>query len=181
MTTSHLTNRIRGIGFGILLSLALVTGLTKAAEKAWVSSYDAKLKAGKSATSETIAILSLGTELSVISFDGRWYEVSTGTGRKGWLYRGKVSSTPPEPGTTQPGEDHLGKLLSGITDSGIKEDTPDTSRSIRPLSVEKDKKEDQGKNEAAYPEALNQLLSRKVTASQVDRFLQEGKIGEYAE
>jgi uncharacterized protein YgiM (DUF1202 family) len=180
MIYSDVINHAIRVSIGVLI--CVITGMNSlAAEKGWISSYDAKLKTGKNVSSETISILPLGTEVSVISVDGRWYEVSTAAGKKGWLYRGKVSSTPPDTRLTESGEDHLGKLLSGLSDSGIKEDTPDTSRSIRPLSVEKDQKEDKPKIENAYPEALNQTLSRKVTSSQIDRFLLEGKIGEYSE
>ncbi|MFH1102683.1 MAG: SH3 domain-containing protein [Pseudomonadota bacterium] len=167
-------------GWGLFLLVLFAFGRAAAGEKGWVSSYDAKLKAEKSASSETVATLPLGTELLVFSFDDRWYHVSTADGKKGFLYRGRVSFEPPAVAQSKGGEDPLGKLLSGVTDSGIKGDSADTSRSIRPLTVEKEKK-GESRDEQVLQEELNHLLSRRITSSQIDRFLQEGKVGEYGE
>ncbi|OGP57581.1 MAG: hypothetical protein A2V65_10455 [Deltaproteobacteria bacterium RBG_13_49_15] len=167
-------------GWGLFFLVLFAFGQAAAREKVWVSSYDAKLKAEKSASSETIATLPLGTELLVFSFDDRWYHVSTADGKKGFLYRGRVSFEPPTGAQGKVGEDPLGKLLSGVADSNIKGDSADTSRSIRPLTVEKEKKKEP-KNELVLQDELNNLLSRRITSSQIDRFLLEGKVGEYGE
>lgn len=166
--------------WGLFFLVLFAFSQAAAGEKVWVSSYDAKLKAEKSASSETVATLPLGTELLVISFDDRWYHVSTADGKKGFLYRGRVSFEPPAAAQGKVGEDPLGKLLSGVTESDIKGDNADTSRSIRPLTVEKQKKGESG-NEQVLQDELNHLLSRRITSTQIDRFLQEGKVGEYGE
>lgn len=78
------------------MAAALSLVLTASAqEKLWVSSAGAAIKAEKSASSETVENLSVGEELTILSVEGRWYQVSAKSGKKGWIYRGKVSKYPP--------------------------------------------------------------------------------------
>lgn len=80
-----------------VLSLSFFTFTEATAEeKIWVSSTNAKLKADHSAASETVTRVAVGSELLVLSFENRWYHVSTVSGKKGWIYRGKVSNHPPD-------------------------------------------------------------------------------------
>ena len=72
-----------------LFTFAEITGR----ESLWVSSSNAKLKAKRAASSQTIENLPIGTELSVLSYKKRWYQVKTSSGKKGWIYRGKVTKT----------------------------------------------------------------------------------------
>jgi len=51
---------------------------------------------------------------------------------------------------------------------------------MRMLSVEKKKKKDGSQPDQNYEEALESVLSRRITDIRVDQFLEAGKIGEYA-
>jgi len=172
---------LRRVIITLFLSMILVGAHpTHSAERVWVSSFDAKLKADKTASSQTLAVLTVGAELTVNSENDRWYLVTAQDGKKGWIYRGKVSSEPPQPSGEKTEGDSVGKLLTGLTGSRIGSGEVDTSRSMRMLSVEKKKKQDGSQPDQNYEEALESVLSRRITDIRVDQFLEAGKIGEYA-
>jgi hypothetical protein len=165
----------------ILLSVFWVVAfcMTPGAEgqsKVWVSSTGAKLQADKSATSSPVADLPLGTELTVISLQSPWYEVATASGARGWIYRGKVSTTPPQ-GEQESGDD----LFSALPGSGIQTQSADTSRSIRGLSPEADEYAKRTKKPEKYKRALDRALTMTVTEADLEQFLKDGRIGEYAQ
>jgi len=171
-------HRILKILVPALLMAVALPGFTT--EKIWVSSFDAKLKADRTASSETLAILTVGTELLVESQVERWYRVAAPGGKIGWIYRGKVSSEPPGPSGQESEGDSVGKLLTGLTGSRIGSEKADTSRSMRMLSVEHEKKKAGSASEQAHDDALESVLSRRISDDRIDQFLQAGKIGEYA-
>ncbi|MFQ5484345.1 MAG: hypothetical protein ACE5DO_03320, partial [Desulfobacterales bacterium] len=114
-----------------------------------------------------------------IAFKNRGYQVAAPDGKKGWIYRGKVSSEPPkkEGGEQNP----LGTLIGGLTGSNIRADASDTSRSIRGLSPEAEAYADRTGTPEQYKKALDAVLSTTTSAGEIEQFLKAGKIGEYAE
>ena len=149
-----------------------------AQDKLFVSSEGAKLKADKSASSDTLAELPVGTALSVLGQEESWYKVSA-AGKSGWIYRGKVSTTAPEP--SKQGGDNL---FGGAGSSTIMVSEADSARSMRGLSDS----EQQAAREAGraprplsdYKNALDQVLAGKVDKKELENFLKAGHIGEYA-
>ncbi len=162
----------------ILLWVSVTLGF--AAETVWVTSSGAKLKADKSASSSTLTNLPVGSKLEVVRIENRWYHVVSSSGKKGWIYRGKISRTAPEQSSGQNGGDSLGTLLGGLTNSKIDSDTPDTSRSIRALEADNsgDNQNTSGRNEAQ--KALDRVLTFRVAEKEIEQFLEAGQIGEYA-
>lgn len=161
----------------VVVSLGMVISVVPAAMgagKVWVTSEGTKLQADKSASSSTVVKLPVGTELSLLASESSWYQVSTGSGKKGWVYRGKVSTMPPK--AQQQGGSNLFAALPG---SSIQANKADTSRSIRQLSAQ-DGTSSRQVDPAVYHQALNEVLNMKVTEAEVERFLKEGRIGEYA-
>lgn len=149
-------------------------GVANAGEKRWITQNGAKLKAGKTASSDTIATLPGGIEVEIISSEKRWYQVSAKSGQSGWVYRGKLLSEPPGDMETET------DLIGDLADSGISLDAADTSRSIRGKSKSRQfalNKE----AEKTYTDALETVLSYYIGDSEVDEFLKAGKIGEYSE
>ncbi len=163
-------------GFFLLVSVDV-----GAQQTIWVSSTNAKLKTEMSASSSTVATLKIGTKLSVISTEKRWYQVKTPSGKAGWIYRGKISKTPPETTQTQSKGDSTGGLLGGLTGSSIRADASDTSRSIRGLSPEAKAYAKATETPEKYQNALDKTLSLQIIDKEIEQFLQEGRIGEYAE
>ncbi|MBU1904611.1 MAG: SH3 domain-containing protein [Proteobacteria bacterium] len=155
--------------------LSLFGFAAHAADALWVASEGAKLKADHSASSETLATVPMGTRVTVLESESRWYRVRTASGGEGWIYRGKLSDTAPEKETGD-----TGNLLSGLGGSNISADEAQTSRSIRGLSKETEQYAKNTKTPEAYKQALDQVLAIRVTDEQLGVFLRAGKIGEYA-
>jgi uncharacterized protein YgiM (DUF1202 family) len=174
-------NRILWLVVNIILFSVLVSADVEAQQTIWVSSPNAKIKSEKGASSTTVAILEMGTALSVISTKGRWYQVETASGETGWIYRGKVSNIRPETAETQNKGDSLDSLFGGLTGSSIRADTSDTSRSIRGLSPEAQAYAKTRKTPEKYQYALDKTLSIEIIDKEIEHFLREGRIGEYAE
>lgn len=159
------------------LGLATIAAVALAQTTLWVSSTGAKLKAETRATSATVAELPLGTELTVLGSEDKWYRVSAPEGGTGWIYRGKVSETPP----AGPSAGGGGGLFGGLTSSSIEAGAADTSRSIRGLSPEVTEYADSAGTPEDYRRALDRVLAYRVGETELDQFLREGHIGEYAE
>ena len=91
--------------------------LAKAQNVLWVTSKGAKLKAENKASSNTITQLAIGTKLDVTSSIGKWYQVSTASGVKGWIYQGKVSAAGIFLTGKRPEESGKGLILSAMVET----------------------------------------------------------------
>jgi len=150
-----------------------------AQQRVYVTAAGAKLQSGNQASAKTLATLPIGAALTVLATDAKWYQVSTADGKKGWIYRGKVSTTPPASGKTGQGSG-AGSLIGSIGGSGISAGAADTSRSIRGLSPEAQEYAKKTGTPEACRRALDQALGMQMRNEDLDRFLMEGQIGEYA-
>lgn len=163
----------------------LITSLAFAADKipsaVWVSSDKAQLKADLKASSSTISELPKGTKLSVLAFENKWYQVKLSNGKTGWIYRGKVSATEVEKTKKSEEGGSIGGLLGDLSGSSIRADNTDSSRSIRGLSPEAAEYAAQKGTPQVYRSELDKVIAGKVSSEEIDRFLQQGKIGEYQE
>jgi hypothetical protein len=167
---------VRSMVAAALLLLVAITALAE--EKRWVSSEGTTLKAEASATSEDVADVKVGTEVSVVESGGRWLKVRTTAGKEGWVYAGRVSETPP---TAEVADDGGGLFGASMQKSQITTAKADSARSIRGLSPEATKyAKDRGTPEK-YKKSLDIVLARKVTPKELNTFLKEGKIGEFAQ
>ncbi|MDO9082025.1 MAG: SH3 domain-containing protein [Humidesulfovibrio sp.] len=162
--------------FASLACLALFALPALAQDKLYVASEGAKLKADKSASSDTVAELAVGTELRVAGSEESWYKVTAG-GNSGWIYRGKVAASPPE--ASRQGGDNL---FGGAGGSAITVSEADSARSMRGLS-EQEAAKTAGRPPrplAEYKQALDKILAEKVDRKELENFLKAGRIGEYA-
>ena len=162
----------------VAFALLLFAVTAMAEEKRWVSSEGTTLKAEASASSENVAEVKVGTEVSVVESGGRWLKVRTTAGKEGWLYAGRVSETPP---AAEVAEDDGGLFGATMQKSQITTAKADSARSIRGLSPEAAKyAKDRGTPEM-YKKSLDVVLARKVSPKELNTFLKEGKIGEFAQ
>lgn len=161
----------------VALLVALIALPAFAAEKRWVVSEGTALKAEQSIGAASIAELPVGTELAVIEGGGRWLKVQAAGGKEGWVYAGRVSDTAPvvEVG----GGDGL--LGDSLQKSQITTAKADSARSIRGLSPEVAQYAKQKGTSEVLKKELDKILSRKVSDKEINAFLKEGKLGEYAQ
>jgi len=164
------------------LFLVVTIQSSEASQKMWVSSKGAKLKAQNQSSSETIASLQPGLQLNVITYEKRWYKVSTPDKKTGWVYRGRVSKARPEIAEEKDSEEgSLGSLFGDSSGSSIQADSADSSRSIRGLSPEAEEYARQSGSPKKCRKALDSVLALKTKDKDIENFLQKGKVGEYAE
>lgn len=146
-----------------------------AGQRLWVVSDGARLHADKTAASPAVARLPLEFPLTLVSADGKWRQVETTDGKVGWIYQGKVSDVKPG------GDDaDLDDLLGDLGESDILLAAADTSRSVRSSFMDQRRTDAAADIPAPYRYALDQVLSFYVTMAQLEAFLKEGGIGEYA-
>ena len=141
----------------------------------WVTSDKARLKSNPKASSTTLSTVPAGSKVTVLESKKRWYRVQVSSGKKGWMYRGKLSDTPPEKETEE-----SDNLFSSLQSSSISADEAQTSRSIRGLSRETEQYARKRGTPEVYKKALDRVLAVRITDREVDVFLREGKIGEHA-
>lgn len=161
----------------LFLLLALAGTVALAEEKRWVSSDGTTLKSEASISSEDVAPLPVGTELSVIESGGRWIKVRSSNAKEGWVYAGRVADAPPSAEVS--GE--AGLFGDTMQSSQIKTAKADSARSIRGLSPEVDQYAKQRGTPESFKKELDKVLARKVSPKELRAFLKEGKIGEYAQ
>ncbi len=166
------TRHILGV-LAAFLCLSFSTAFAQ--ESQWVTSEGAKLKTDHRASSETIATLPIGTEVTVLDSEKRWRYIRTPSDQEGWIYRGKLSDSPPEK-ETEGTED----LFGSLTGSGISADEADTGRSIRGLSTETEEYAKKTGTPVSYQKALDRVLAMRISEKELVVFLKKGKIGEYA-
>lgn len=161
------------------LACSLLLAATALAQsQLFVASEGAKLKADKSASSDTVAELPVGTALAVQGQEESWYKVSAG-GKSGWIYRGKVATSPPE-AARQGGDNLFGSAGS----SNIMVSEADSARSMRGLN-ESEQEAARAAGRAPrplseYKAALDKVLATKTDKRELENFLKAGRIGEYA-
>ena len=160
------------------LALVLVASLAIADEKRWVSSEGTTLKAEASATSENVADVQVGAEVTIVESGGRWLKVKTTSGKEGWLYAGRVSETPP---AAEIAGGDGGIFGDSMKSSQINTAKADSARSIRGLSPGATQYAKDRKTPEEFKKTLDVVLARKVSAKELKAFLKDGKIGEYAQ
>jgi uncharacterized protein YgiM (DUF1202 family) len=161
----------------LVLLLAFASTAALALDKRWVSSDGTTLKSEASISSEDVAPLPVGAELSVLEDGGRWIKVQTSDGRNGWVYAGRVSDTAP---SAEVSGGDSGLLGGSMQNSQIETAKSDSARSIRGLSPEVAEYAKQRGTPEIFKKELDKVLARKVSAKELKAFLKEGKIGEYA-
>jgi uncharacterized protein YgiM (DUF1202 family) len=161
----------------IFFALVCLSGsVTFAAETLWVTSEKAQLKTDAKASSKTIMTVPIGVEVTVLGSKKRWHRIQIPSGKKGWMYRGRLSDTAPELAPEGESDDLFGTLAS----SDIKADEASTGRSMRGLSEETEEYAKNRKTPNATKKALDKVLAFKVSEKELQSFLKKGKIGEYA-
>lgn len=164
------------VGWIVLVLVLLTAGTVWAAKYVWVASQGTVLKAKAEASSAVVTKLKLHERLSVLKRSGRWYHVRTERGKKGWVYRGRISGARPKKATKSSGVD-----LFGDMSSDIHADSATTDRAMRGLNAQTDQYAESTQTPQEYRKALDSVLNRSLRAQDIEEFLKKGKVGEYAQ
>ncbi|MBT3921049.1 MAG: SH3 domain-containing protein [Nitrospina sp.] len=146
-----------------------------AAETWYVKKSHTKLQAEASARSKVLSKLEQGTPVNVKKKSGKFFQVSTG-GKSGWVFRFKLSKKAPAGGQDE--GDVLG-ALGGSQKMAARESASGSSiRGLSPIS------EQHARKKGATSESIQAVKDMEnyiVMPEQLDRFLENGKLGEYSQ
>ncbi len=163
----------------IALFLLIVLGFANAglAETLYVKKSDTKLQATDSAKSEVIAKLDEGTPVTVIKKLKRFYQVSEPGGKKGWVFKFKLTSKAPEKSSGGSGE--LLGALGGKQKIAARESSSGSSiRGLTPVSENHAKKKGISAEDI---KAVKEMETFQVSPEEMELFLKEGRLGEYGQ
>jgi uncharacterized protein YgiM (DUF1202 family) len=156
------------------LAIGLVCSATAAfAETMYVQAKTAQLRAGKTSLDAVVASVKFGDSLEVVGRDGAWVEVKTSVGARGWIYNNKLSSTKPSGSS-----DALAKLGQSMRGG----DASATTASAGARGLDK-ASEGYANRTGISPkdrEAVDRMTSYQIPDQEVEDFLREGGLGEYA-
>ncbi len=157
----------------VLLFIFFEAGPVRAETTRWVKTPGTKIRLAKGGNAHVITKLNRGVPVEVLAEDGKWLQVRLPDGQTGWVLRFKLTDKKPA--------DDWGVLSS--MDSLFEEPTVDeasTSASVRGLSKIS---EDHARRQKTKPEhirAISEMEKFTIQQDEIDEFLKEGKLGEYA-
>lgn len=153
-----------------ILVLALATSASAASLYVRASGTDLKDKG--SPAGATLTKLDIGTKVDVVAKEGSWVKVNVKTPdkkeRTGYIFAAKLSEDKPD-------KERFGGAVTASASEG------DSALALRGLSATSEK---YAERKAIKPEdiaAVKAMENRKVDQAAIDRFLREGKLGEYAQ
>jgi hypothetical protein len=154
---------------GGLLVLLLVA--IAYAETVYVRSRSASLRQGKSSVDQVVTRVGLGEALEVLIREEGWVRARTAEGKEGWIFGSNVSSEKPEGGDTL-----LSRLGRGFRGEAAEVAASAGARGLDKTAEEYAARAGVGPQHVA---AINRLEKFLVSDEEVDRFLREGRVGEF--
>ncbi|MBC8285399.1 MAG: SH3 domain-containing protein [Nitrospinae bacterium] len=134
-----------------------------------------KLQAEAKASSEVLAKLNKGTPVDILGKSGKFYQVSAG-GEKGWIFKFKLSKKAPSGGS---GDSDVLGALGGQQQIAARESAYGSS--IRGLSPVSEKHAIEKGALPASIESVKEMERYKIDDESLDQFLEEGRLGAYAD
>ena len=144
------------------------------AETWYVKKSATKLQTEAKARSKVLGKLNKGTPVNVLGKSGKFYQVSAG-GETGWIFRFKLTKVSPSGN----GRDDVLGALGGQQQIAARESAYGSSiRGLSPVSEEHAIKK--GASPASI-ESVKEMERYKVDDEALDKFLEEGRLGAYAD
>ena len=155
------------VGFGFISQVA--------AETWYVKKSKTKLQAEAKARSKVLGKLNKGTPVDILGKSGKFYKVSAGS-ETGWIFRFKLTKKAP---STSSGDSDVLGALGGQQQIAARESAYGSSiRGLSPVS------EKHAIKKGASPtsiESVKEMERYKIDDEALDKFLEEGRLGAYAD
>lgn len=169
-----MTQLRRNWGPLVLFCVGLAVWGTEAwAETVYVQAKTAQLRSGKTSLDAVVGNVKYGDALEVVGREGSWVEVKTAAGVKGWIFANKTSSTRPS-GTN----DTLARLGQSMRGGDASATT--ASAGARGLDKASEGYADRAGVSARDREVVDRMTAYQLADQEVEEFLREGGLGEYA-
>lgn len=143
------------------------------AETVYVQARTAQLRTGKTSLDAVVGTVKFGDALDVVGRDGNWVEVKTAAGAKGWIFASKTSASKPS-GTN----DTLAKLGQSMRGGDASATT--ASAGARGLDKASEGYANRAGVSARDRDAVDRMTAYQIPDQEVEEFLREGGLGEYA-
>ncbi|HEX2055712.1 MAG TPA: SH3 domain-containing protein [Nitrospiraceae bacterium] len=157
----------------VLAMMFSLSAVVAGAEVLYVQAKSAQLRAGKTSLDPVLTNIRYGEAVEVLSRDGNWTEVKTAGGARGWIFSSKLSaSKPPGAGDT------LARLGQSMRSGEASSST--ASAGARGLDKTSEGYADRAGISPRDREAVDRMTSYQVSDDDVEQFLKEGGLGEYA-
>ena len=156
----------------MILVASLVAGLA-AAETVYVGATTAKLRSGKTSLDPVVAELKFGEALDVLRTEGGWLEVRTTASVRGWIFANKTTASKPAGG-----DDFLAKLGKSMRRTEASEVT--ASAGARGLDKVSEGYAQRVGITLQDRDAVDRMTAYRLTDQEVEDFLKDGGLGEYA-
>ena len=155
-----------------LFSVSCMTGLAMA-ETVYVQAKTAQLRSGKTSLDSVVANLKYGDALDVTDRDGSWLQVRTAAGAQGWIFAGKTSSTKPSGGSD---------TLAQLGRSMRRGDASGTTASAGARGLDKASEGYANRTGISQQDrdAVDRMTAYQLPDQEIEEFLKEGGLGEYA-
>lgn len=152
------------------LSIAFVVFVfagTAAAASLYVRANGTELKDKASPGGASLTKLDIGTKVDVVAKEGGWVKVIV-KGKTGYIFGAKLSEDKPD-------KERFGGAVTASASEG------DSALALRGLSATSEKYAERNQIKPSDIAAVKEMEKRKVSADEIDKFLREGKLGEYAQ
>jgi len=157
----------------ILVGIGLLPG-SGWAETWYVKSSRTKMTAKASARSKKVATLSAGTAVKILKKEKRFYKISA-KGKRGWVFKFKLTKKKPRNAKK---DDGLGSLFGNQRMAASESSSGSSIRGLSPIS------EKQAKSRGVTQDnidSIKQMEEFSISEEELDQFLAEGRLREYAE
>lgn len=156
----------------LVIPISLLLTSISLAETLYVTAKSAKIRAGITSLDDVKDTVHYGDSVESLRAENEWIEVKTKSGAQGWLHTSKVSATPPE---------GAGSWLPPIptkTPSGSSK--PVVTAGARGLDKAAEGYAERNGISPQSRKAVDNMTAHEMTDEQVENFLKEGGLGDYA-
>lgn len=162
------------LGLAGLVCLGMLVSVGYGAETVYVQARSAQLRSGKTSLSPIVATVQFGEALEKLRQEDEWLEVRTAGGSTGWIFVNKTTTTRPSGG-----ESSLARLGQAMRRTEAAPVTAATgARGLDKVSEEYASRTGISKQ---YQDEVDRMTAYKLTDQEVEAFLQQGRLGEYAQ
>ena len=151
-----------------------VWGTEAWAETVYVQAKTAQLRAGKTSLDAVVGNVKFGEALEVVGRDGSWMEVKTSAGARGWIFANKTSASKPSGSN-----DTLARLGQSMRGGDASATT--ASAGARGLDKASEGYANRAGVSARDREVVDRMTAYQLPDQEVEDFLREGGLGEYAQ
>ncbi len=144
------------------------------AETLYVKSSKTKLRSSDNVKASVLALLEKGTPVTVIVKSKRFFKVGLQNGQKGWIFKFKLSQK--APAGSGGGGGGFADVLAGSQMSANESTSASSIRGLSPVS------ENYAKSKGISTQniqAVDNMEAYKINSAELEKFLQEGRLGEY--